>query len=115
MATMTDCARYSVPRAQSRNGRSEKSTRSMSTSTIWRPEALGLGAHGGHQVRALDPVGEAGVVLDITGQHQLAARLGTGDDHWLQVGPRRIDRSRESGRAGSDDDDLGIDPTHPER
>ena len=39
-----------------------------------RPEALGLGAHGGHQVGALDGVLEARVVLDVAGQHQLPAR-----------------------------------------
>ena len=71
---MTAWARYSVPRAQIRNGRSEKSTRSMSTSIRLRPEALGLGAERGHQVGALDAVGEARVVLDVAGEHQLAAR-----------------------------------------
>jgi hypothetical protein len=33
VAMITDSPRYSVPRAQTRNGRLEKSTRSMSTST----------------------------------------------------------------------------------
>ena len=35
---ITDWPRYSTPRAQTRNGRSEKSTLSMSTSTTWVPK-----------------------------------------------------------------------------
>ena len=37
VATMTDWARYSVPRAQIRKGRAEKSTWSMSASTMRVP------------------------------------------------------------------------------
>ena len=110
VATMTDWARYSVPRAQSRNGRSEKSTRSMSTSTIWRAEALGLGPERGHEVRALDAIGEARVVLDVRGEHQLPARCRAGEDDRLEVGPGGVDRGGQAGRTRPDDHELGIDP-----
>ena len=75
-----------------------------------RPEPLGLGAHRGHQVGALDAVLEARVVLDVAGQHQLAARRGAREDDRLEVGARRVDRGGQAGRAGADDDDLGLDP-----
>ena len=38
VAMITDSPRYSTPRAQTRNGRLEKSTRSMSTSTSVVPK-----------------------------------------------------------------------------
>ena len=74
-----------------------------------RPEALGLGADRGHQVGALDAVREARVVLDVAGEHQLAAGGGAGEDDRLEVGARGVDRGGQAGRAGADDDDLGID------
>ena len=43
VATITDSALYSVPRAHSRNGRDEKSTRSMSTSTMCVPKRSACG------------------------------------------------------------------------
>ena len=92
-----------------RNGRSERSTRSMSTSTRRDAEPLGLGAHRGHQLRALDAVREARVVLDVARQHQLAARRRACEDDRLEVGPRRVDRGGQAGRAGSDDQELGVD------
>ena len=42
VATMTESAVYSTPSAQRWKGRAERSTRSRSTSTIARPEALRL-------------------------------------------------------------------------
>ena len=39
------------------------------------PEALGLLAEVQHQFGAHDPVGEAGEVLDVGGEHELAAGL----------------------------------------
>ena len=74
-----------------------------------RPEALGLGAERGHQVGALDAVGEAGVVLDVAGEHQLPARGRARDDDRLEIGPRGIDRGGQAGRSGPDDHDLGLD------
>ena len=65
-----------------------------------------------HQLGAHDAVGEARVVLDLGGQHQLPARLIAGagrlafDDQWLEVGPRRVDGRGQPGRTGSDDDHI---------
>ena len=64
-----------------------------------RPEALGLRAERGHQVGALDAVGEARVVLDVRGEHELAARGGAREDDRLEVGPGRVDRGGQAGRA----------------
>ena len=55
------------------------------------------------------PVGEARVVLDVARQHQLAARRGAGQDDRLEVGPGRVDRGGQAGRAGADDQQLGVD------
>ena len=63
-----------------------------------------------HQLGAHDPVGEAGVVLDVGGQHQLAAGLVAGrgrlalEHQRRQVGPGGVDGGGEPGRAGADDD-----------
>ena len=75
-----------------------------------RAEALRLGAHRGHQLRALDAVREARVVLDVAREHQLAARRGAGEDDRLEVGAGRVDGRGQAGRPGADDDDLGVDP-----
>ena len=72
------------------------------------PEALRLGAERGHQVGALDAVGEARVVLDVAGEHQLAAGRRTGEHDRLEVGPRRVDRGGQPGRAGADDEELRL-------
>ena len=74
-----------------------------------RAEALGLGAHRGHQLGPLDAVRKARVVLDVAGQHQLAARRRAGEDDRLEVGARRVDRGGQAGRPGADDHDLGVD------
>ena len=75
-----------------------------------RAEPLGLGAHRGHQVGALDAVREARVVLDVAGQHQLAAGRGARQHDRLEVGAGGVDRGGQPGRAGADDDDLRVDP-----
>ena len=62
--------------AQMLNGRAEKSTRSMSTSNIRAPNRSAWARIEAIRVRALDAVDEPGVVLDVTGQHQLTARRG---------------------------------------
>ena len=74
-------------------------------------EASRLFAAPHHQLRTHDAVGEAGEVLDLGGQHQLAARLVTRaarltlDDQGFEVRPGGVDRRGEAGGAGSDDDD----------
>ena len=67
---MTASARYSVPRAQMRNGRREVHAVDIDVDEP-RPEPLGLRAERGHQVGTLHAVGKAGVVLDVRGEHQL--------------------------------------------
>jgi hypothetical protein len=67
-------------------------------------EALGLGAEFLHELGAHDPVREAGVVLDVTGDHELAAEGEPLDDERFQVGPGGVERSRVSGGAAADDD-----------
>ena len=73
-----------------------------------RPEPLRLLAELLHQLGALDALREAGVVLDVAGDHQLAAGGVAADDDGLEVGPRGVDRSGQSGRAGADDDDVAV-------
>ena len=75
-------------------------------------EASGLVPHAHHQLRAQDALGEAGEVLDLGGEHELAARLvarrrGLALDHERrQVGPGGVDGGGEAGRAGADDDHV---------
>ena len=68
------------------------------------PESLRLLAKLVHELGSEDPVGEARVVLDIGGDHQLAAGRRTLEDEGLQVGAGRVESGGEPGRAGSDDD-----------
>ena len=71
-------------------------------------DMLGLLQHLLHQPRTLDRIGEARIVLDVGGDHQLAALLQAGDQHRLQHGARRVDRRRVAGRAGADDEDWCV-------
>jgi hypothetical protein len=73
-----------------------------------RADMFGLGLHLFHQPGALDRLGEAGVVLDIGGDGQLAARLHAGDDQRREPRARGVDRRRVAGRAGADDEKLGL-------
>ena len=69
-------------------------------------EALRLGAHRLHQLGAEDAVAEAGIVLDVGGDHQLAA-VGEALEHQgLEVGARGVQGGRVAGRPAADDDDL---------
>ncbi len=69
---------------------------------------FGLLPHLFHQPRALDDVGEAGVVLDVGGDGHLTARLQPGDEDGLQIGARRIDRRSIAGGSRADDQDLAV-------
>ena len=71
-----------------------------------RAEALGLLAEEVHQLRTLDAVGEAGVVLHLGGDGQLSAGLDAFEDQGIEVRPRGVDRRREARRPGADDDDI---------
>jgi hypothetical protein len=69
-------------------------------------EALRLGAHVVHELRALDAVAEAGEVLDLGGGHQGATELGALEDQRVQVGARRVDGGGVPRGAGADDDQV---------
>ena len=72
-------------------------------------DMVGLLLHLLHQPGALDDVGEAGIVLDLGGDGELAAGLDARDQHRLQHGAGGIDRGGVTGRPGTDDDDLRMD------
>ena len=67
-------------------------------------DVLGLRAHLLHQPGALDRLGEARIVLDVGGDHQLPARLETRQHQRLQQRARRIDGGGVAGRSRTDDD-----------
>jgi hypothetical protein len=62
-----------------------------------------------HQPRALDHIREAGIVLDIGGDHELATRLQPLDQDRVEIGACGIDRRRIAGRARADDQEFGVD------
>src|SRR5204863_5638576 len=69
-----------------------------------RAEALRLLAELRHQLWTQDPVGEAGVVLDLRGLLEQAAPEEALDHERTQIGARRVQRGRVSGGAATDDD-----------
>src|SRR5262249_42190297 len=79
-----------------------------------RAEALGLLLETLHQLGPGDRLGEAGIVLNVVGDHQLAARNAlrillrrtAAEHHRRQVRPGRADRRGVAGRTGSDDGHL---------
>ena len=73
---------------------------------------LGLEAHLLHQPGTLDHVREARIVLDVGGDHELAAGLEAGDQHRFEQRAGGVDRGRVAGRAGADDDELGVGMGH---
>src|SRR5690606_40821644 len=71
-------------------------------------EALGVGLHARHQVRAHQAVGVARPVVDLGGRHQLAALLQPGDDHRLEVGAGGVDGGGPAGGAGTEDEQARV-------
>ena len=71
-----------------------------------RADMLGLGPHLLHQPRPLDRLGEARIVLDVGGDHQLAAGLETREEERVQHGARGVDGGRVACRPRADDDDA---------
>ena len=69
-------------------------------------EALGLGAEVVHHLRAHDPLGEAGVVLDVGGVLQLPAPLEALDHERVEVGARGVDGGGVAGAGAADDDQV---------
>ena len=71
-----------------------------------RAEALGLGPELLHHLRAHDPLGVTGVVLDVGRVLELPAPSEALDHERLQVGAGRVQRSRVASRAAADDDQV---------
>src|SRR4051812_23675157 len=61
-----------------------------------------------HQPGALDHIGKARVVFDVGGDGELPARLDALDQNRLQHRPRGIDRGSVARRAGTDNDNFGV-------
>ena len=59
-----------------------------------------------HELGTEDAVGEAGIVLDIGGEHELPAGADALHDDRCEVRAARVHSSGEAGRPRSDDDDL---------
>ena len=71
-------------------------------------DMLGLRLHLLHQPGSLDDVGEAGIVLDVGGDRELAAGLHALNQDRLQHGARGIDGGGVAGRSRADDHDFGV-------
>jgi hypothetical protein len=71
-----------------------------------RAEALRLVAELLHHLRPHDPLGVAGVVLDVGGLLEQAAPHEAFDHQRVEVGPGRVQRRRVSRRSTADDDHV---------
>jgi hypothetical protein len=71
-----------------------------------RAEALGLSAHALHELRAEDALGEAGVVVDVRRDHELAAGTEPLDHERRQVGAGGVEGGRVPGRPAADDQEV---------
>ena len=71
-----------------------------------------LSLHFLHQPGPLDDIAETGIVLDISGDGQLPARLQPLDDDGLHPGAGAIDRGRKPCGAGTDDEHAGSVDCH---
>ena len=69
-------------------------------------ETGGLSAELGHHLRPHHPVAVAGVVLDLTRDHQLAAPVEPLDHERAQIGARGVQRGRVAGGSAADDDHV---------
>ena len=90
-----------VPAASS-NGRLRKSTAVTSPIDELRAEALGLAPEHVHHLGTLDAVLEAGIVLDLGGDGELAAGLMALDQQRGEIGARRVERGGEAGGTGAE-------------
>ena len=89
-----------------RKGRAERSTSETGLELDLRAEAPRLLAHLVDQLGALDAVREAGVVLDLGGDGQLAAGLAALEDERREAGAGGVERRGEPGRAGTENGDA---------
>ena len=69
-------------------------------------EALGLRAHLLHQLRTHDALLEARKVIDLGGDHQLAASGVTLDHDGREIATRGVQGSRVASRSAADDCEL---------
>ena len=69
---------------------------------------LGLLAHLLDEPGTLDGLGETGIVLDLGGDGELAARLQPLAHDGLEVGARRVYGRGAAGRTRTQDQDLGV-------
>ena len=98
---MTESAVNSLSWVHTRSGLAAKSIGA---------ETTGLFAETPHEFGTHDALGEAGEVLDLGGEHQLAARLVgrrrrfTLDDERRQIGAGRVDGGGQAGRPRADDE-----------
>ena len=69
-----------------------------------RVEALRLAPEVLHHLGAENPVGVAGIVLDVTRDHQLSAPLDALDHERPEICPGRVQGSRVTGRPPAHDD-----------
>ena len=70
-------------------------------------DMLGLGLHLLHQPGALDDLGEAGIILDVGRDGQLAAGLDALDDDRREAGAGAVNGGGESGGSGAEDQHAG--------
>ena len=92
-------------------GSSANSTLSTWSVSQLGAEALGLLAQLAHQIGALDPLGEAGIVLDVGRLLQQAAPGEALDDKRGKVGARGVKRCGVA-RGSAADDDRVLDIRH---
>ena len=105
---ISERARHSSSPAHTPNGRSDRSTRVAAVMEQLGLEAGGLLLHALHELGTQHGVGEAGEVLDLGGQHELAARVDALQHHGLQVGPGGVQGGGQTGGAGPQDDDVAF-------
>ena len=73
-----------------------------------RAQVDGLLAHVVHQLEAVNALGEAGEILDGGRLGQLSAHLQALDEQAVDGGAHQINRCGISGRAGTDNQTLGV-------
>ena len=99
-------------RPRPRTGRAERSTLVTFSVRISAPKRSACSRKSTISSGPMIAVGEAGEVLDLGGEHELAAGLVGGggrlalDDQRGEVGPGGVDGGGEAGGAGPDDDDV---------
>ena len=61
-----------------------------------------------HQVRPLHAISVGRPVIYISGGHELAALGNASDQHWMEVGPCRVNCGGVSGRARAQNQNFGM-------